>query len=104
MKKKLIDALVFFRLVNGDGCISLSNIAVIVILAKMSTMPGIDLSSAAALLTALAAYNFKRYTVAKAKKVVSSAPDFAGDLADIRSELNKIKLAVGFNSGQSRSS
>ena len=100
MKKKLIDALVFFRLVNGDGCISLSNIAVIVILAKMSTMPGVDLSAAAALLTALAAYNFKRYTVAKVKKVVASAPDLSGDLAEIKSELNKLKLVAGFNSGQ----
>lgn len=57
----IMRALVFIRLVNGDNNVSISNIAVICMLVKMMLQPAFDLASAAALLTVMGNYSYKRY-------------------------------------------
>lgn len=57
----LLRTLVFVRIVNGDNNLSISNLAVMLMLAKMMLQPSIDLASAAALLTVIGGYNFKKW-------------------------------------------
>lgn len=67
MKQRILDALVFLRLVNGDGCLSLSNITVIVALVKLATAREVDFATVGALLTVIGGYNFKRYLNARSE-------------------------------------
>lgn len=94
----------FFRLLDGDKKLSLTNIAVFVILVKICFMTNFDLSGAAALLTALGAYNFKRYFTRKSAPIAAAGGASELDLAEIRNDVNKIKLAMGFGHGKADSS
>lgn len=51
----------FFRLLDENAQLSLTNIAVIIVLVKVSLSPKIDAATISALLSVISAYQFKRY-------------------------------------------
>lgn len=87
--EKFKELLGFLRIINGDGAISLTNIAVGVIIVKLALAPALDFGACATLLTVLMGYNFKRWHVSKK----DAAPN---ELATIKSDINKLKMRAGF--------
>lgn len=83
----------FLRLIDEDGVLSLTNIAVIIVLAKLALLANCDLSSAAALLTVLGGYHFKSWH--NARKPKPSTEQDKEAIAILQSEMSKIKLVVG---------
>jgi hypothetical protein len=61
LKDKLIGILAFFRLLDENKQISLTNLAVIIVLIKMWDLKELDLTAASTLLGVIGAYQFKRY-------------------------------------------
>lgn len=83
--KRLFPVLAFFRLLDAEGQLSLTNIAFMVILGKIATAPTLDWASLAALLVAIGNYSFTRYT--KAKKT-SSQKSAVEELSEKLQELS----------------
>ena len=100
MKQFILKALAFLRIIEGEGSLSLSNVAVIIVVVKMALSHSLDLSSAAALLTVLSGYNFKRYI--NSKKVIAPAKLPEDEVAGLKAEINKLKLRMGFIPGADR--
>ena len=61
MKYKIIKGLAFLRLLDENAQLSLTNIAVIIVLFHMAFAPTLSLTEASTLLGVLGAYQFKRY-------------------------------------------
>lgn len=78
----------FFRVLDENAQLSITNLAVLAVVVKMILAPALDLSAAAALLTVLASYRMKSYH--------ARGNQAADDLKNIRSDLNKVKLKLGF--------
>lgn len=94
---KLIKFANFCRLLDENGLLSLTNIAVILILIKIALSKSCDIGSMAMLLTALSGYNLKRYMKTKEPKRLPE-----DDINDIKSQLNSIKMKMGLNEGRLR--
>ena len=90
MKNKVLKTLAFFRLLDEAGQLSITNIAVILVLIKLGLTKTVDLGSAATLLTVISSYHFKRYL---GGLVQDPAPK--DEVNDLRSQLNQIKLKLG---------
>lgn len=84
----------FFRLIDEHGLLSLTNVAVFIILVKLCLEPTIDLAGAAALLTVLGGYHFKSWHNARKPKPSDLDKD---QLAVLQAEVSKIKLVVGMS-------
>lgn len=89
MKDKALNVLNFCRLIDEHGTLSLTNIAVIIVLGKVAIAPTTDLEGMAALLTAISAYNFKRWLSSRAK------PAGVDRLKELEEKLNRIAFAAG---------
>jgi hypothetical protein len=87
--------LVFLRLVDETGYLSLTNIAVILVLVKLMLVQAVNFSEMATLLTVISAYSFKRYTRKHDAKPIQLQDGIMKDLAELRSDVNKLKLATG---------
>lgn len=95
MYKFWTHVLSFFRLIDENRQLSLTNIAVIIVLVKLALMKNIDLNSVSVLLTTLGAYNFKRYLGNSKKDSPIAAP--GKEVSVLMDEINKIKLKMGFS-------
>jgi len=96
MIAKIKKYLSFFRFLDENGQLSLTNMAVMIVLWKMICCIQFDLSSAAVLLTTLSAYNFKRYLgMQKKEETLVAAP--SKEIMTIMDEISKIKLKLGFS-------
>lgn len=87
----------FFRLLDENGLLSLTNVAVMLVLVKIAIAKTCDISSMTMLLTALSGYNLKRYMKTKESKRLPE-----DDINDIKSQLNSIKMKMGLNEGRLR--
>jgi len=69
-KEPFIKAAAFLRLLDEHGQLSLTNLAVGIVLVKLANAVELDFTAIAALLTVLGTYTFKRYNYQKADKDV----------------------------------
>jgi len=100
VRSKILKTLDFLRLLDENATLSLSNIAVIIVLIKLALTPSLDYAAIALLLGTLSAYNFKRWTQ-RSKRVAEvlipdNLKDIDSELIDIKSEIVRLKLASGF--------
>lgn len=94
--KKFLD---FFRFLDENGTLSLSNIAVMVILVKLAIAPVLDFTEVAALLGVLSTYSFKRYTQRKAAiRDEKLAKDLEAWQHKVQSQVDRVTMAVGITS------
>lgn len=101
METKIRYWLNFFRILDENGDVSLTNIAVIVVIIKMAVAPALDMAAVAGILTVLSSYSFKRYTQRKhrnEKRKVDLAD--VETLAKLQSEVNRIKVAQGWKANE----
>lgn len=62
IKRNILNSLIFLRIVdNHDQMISISNIALIIVLVKLTMAPQANLTDTGTLLIALANYSYKKY-------------------------------------------
>lgn len=61
LKQYFIDFLVFTRFINGDGNLSITNIAVIIVLYKLACTPSTSITDCGALFLSLSHYGWKKY-------------------------------------------
>lgn len=91
---RFLTILTFFRLVDEQKQLSISNIAVMLLLGKIMLDPTLNLSGVAAILTALSAYNYKRY-------LSSVKPNTQLDkLEELDEKVSRIEFKVGMRSEQ----
>jgi len=83
----------FFRLIDENGLLSLTNIAVIVVIAKLSMAQQLDFSAVAALLTAIGGYSFKRF-VNKDKPTQAKLDEKR--IQEIEEKVGQMQLVLGF--------
>jgi hypothetical protein len=83
----------FLRIVDENALLSLTNIAVIVVLVKLAIAQDLDFEAVAALLAVLSGYGYKRF-VNKDKKPQATVDE--GKIAELEDKLNRVSFAVGF--------
>lgn len=100
MNDKILKRLDFLRLIDETGALSLTNITMMILMVRMAILPTLSLVDAAAVLTIMTSYSFKRfyqrkqrYTVQNNFKAAVTAPSNTEFLA-MQEELNRIKNAV----------
>jgi hypothetical protein len=89
----------FLSLLDSEGRLSLTNVAMYVILVKLAIAPNPGLADIGALLLALANYAHKRYVVSQTPdEVVPSAtpPLDTKQIDDLTSKVNAMALKLGF--------
>ena len=101
MKARILKALDFLRLLDEAGCLSLTNIAVMVVLVKVAMSQFPSFAELAALLTVLSTYTFKRYTQRKHRYSKEPKIEIAANLDRVKldamsNDLERLKLAAGF--------
>lgn len=94
---RLKSILAFFRLLNEEGQLSVTNIVVIALLVKVLASSQCDLGSIAALIGAVGAYHFDKFTSLRkqAKGALPQSPQSLLELDELRGEVNKLKLTMG---------
>lgn len=92
----LIKILAFFRILDENKQLSLTNLAVILVLIKMTCCMTFTLESASILLTTLGAYNFKRYLAKDKPAMISLADESLMELQQLKDDVSKLKLTIGF--------
>lgn len=102
MNARLIKTLDWLRLTDETGALSLTNIAMVVVLTKFAVNPACDMTSAVSLITVMAGYSFKRFTQRKQRyhaqnsfKEAVLAPVGLEEMAQLRKELDQLRLAQG---------
>ena len=99
MNQRLLKTLNFVKLLDETGSLSLSNVAMMVVLIKLALAPEMSLAEAAILLPVIGNYAFKGYHLRHARatnlKVTESA---AEALMVLASDVEKLKLASGLRS------
>jgi hypothetical protein len=96
MHPKILSALNFVRLIDENGTMSISNIAVLVVLTKVAIEPHLDFATIAGLLTVVGNYSFKSYT-RRSKPTLVVAPTMDSAIFDgVKADVERIKLAMGF--------
>lgn len=92
MKALLIRIANFLRLIDETGNLSITNIAVMIVVVKMALCVTCSMADFAALLTVLVSYHFKRYiNTQKPLKLPEK------DLEELKGQINSIKLKLGLN-------
>lgn len=98
----ILEAAAFVRLLDENKQLSLTNVAVIIVLCKIAFEPSLDYTAVAALLGVISSYSFKRYIQRKHKKdssIVSTKGNV--ELEKLRSDLNKVMLKQGLTPNDS---
>lgn len=96
--------LTFFNMTDREGNLSITNIAMIVLIAKIALAPAVSIAEVAAFFIALLNYSHKRYEASKAAnaEVVTidesraAVSEMATKLTEIESKVTGILLATGF--------
>lgn len=98
MKSQVAKVLSFLRLTNGDGKLSLTNIAVVVVLIKVAFASEPSIAQMATLLTVISAYNFKRWHASRSVKadLADVQQTLSEELSTLRSDIDKLKVAREF--------
>lgn len=104
----------FFRVIDGYGRLSLTNIAVIVVLYKLGTSPSTNITEVGTLFIAMATYAFKKREEPASSRqekfgevaerasndvarLTASHMDLEKMVSEVRDQVAKVGLAVGFN-------
>jgi len=89
----------FFRLVNGDNNLSLTNIACIIILFKLALIPQYGLEDLGVLFVVLLNYSAKKViTKDKKQEEVQEATDYTkmkDDIKDLKDKISSVAIATG---------
>jgi hypothetical protein len=87
----------FLRLLDENAQLSLTNIAVMIILVKVALAPTLNFAEVATLLGVLSGYSFKRFVQRKTDKVqpLDIPAELRAKLSAMRSELDGVKLTLG---------
>lgn len=101
MKAKLLKALDFVRLLDETGNLSLTNIAVMVVLVKVAMSSFVSPAELGALLTVISSYSFKRYNQRRHRYSKEPKIDVVQNLDKVKldgmyNDLERLKLAAGF--------
>lgn len=83
----------FLRILDENALLSLTNIAVIVVLVKLAVADYLDFEAVAALLAVLSGYSYKRFVNKDRKPVENNAEN---RLSEIEDKLSRVAMAVGF--------
>lgn len=83
----LKDLAVFLRLVDEQGRLSITNLTIYLMLAKILSAPQVAVPELAAFVTSLASYQVKRFI----NGYVSNEPN---ELADLKEQLSKLQTTV----------
>lgn len=86
MVKKIIKSLKFLNLIDREGNLSISNIAVIIVLVKLTLSPVLSIVDAGMLLVTLMNYAHKRHSVSKSIKIDDN---YKNEITTQISELSK---------------
>ena len=85
----------FLRLIDENNQMSITNIAVMVVIYKVGTAHQVDLYDAGIILIALLNYSYKRYMKLKEVKEIKHIEDEGGDLTNqIKDEIKGLKDKV----------
>ena len=103
MVKKIARSLKFLNLLDKDSNLSISNIAVIIVLVKLAFTPSLSLIDAGTLLVTLMNYAHKRHSTAKTVKqsnefeqsTINKLKEFESKLSDTESNVAAAMLKVG---------
>lgn len=101
MKTKLLKIADFLRLIDETGNLSLTNIAVIVVICQLFVSKIVSFTDVAALLTVLSSYTFKRYIQRRNRYSKEPKIEIAQSLDHVKldsmfNDLERLKLASGF--------
>lgn len=88
---KVYKILNFFRLLDENRLLSITNIAVVIVLVKVAITPNPDVEALAALVAAIGAYNFKRWASLKAPPKLPEQK-----VKELEDKINSIAVAAGF--------
>jgi len=89
---RLFKVLDWFRLLDEDGVLSLSNLAVIVMLVKIAMLKTFSMSDAALLLPVMGNYTYKRYRQHKtSEKQMIESP---ANVSVINDRINRIEMIM----------
>ena len=88
-------ALDWLNITDISGRLSISNVVVYAILTKIAINPHISLADGAIFGLALLNYAYKRYVVSKEPKMMEVTAEAEREIALLRDDVNKIKLARG---------
>jgi hypothetical protein len=92
-KEPFIKAAAFLRLLDEHGQLSLTNLAVGIVLVKIATAVELDFTAISALLTVLGTYTFKRYNYQRADKEIAQKDTNLEDRIKVLEEkIEEIKL------------
>ena len=105
MSSKFKAILTFFNLLDADGHISITNLAVWITLIKLLISPSASLTEAGSLLIALSSYAHKRYVNNKAKaqetdvqaQINSAIEGTTQQLTTLEGKVSAIALQVGIS-------
>lgn len=82
----------FLNLLDNEGNLSITNVAVYVALIKMILIPGGTLEDAGILFTTLASYGYKKHLINQStESVVKNDNSLAVELERLKTELDKVK-------------
>lgn len=96
MRAKLLKFLDFFRLLDEDGVLSLTNIAVIIVLVKLAIEPSLDYTAVGALLTVIGSYTFKRYTQRRKNAETVIPEDIPKAIEELKAKVTQLQIKEGF--------
>lgn len=85
----------FLNLLDAQGKLSITNVAVIVCLLKLAFAPAASITEAGTLLVALANYAHKRYTNATPEAPDKGAEELQKQLDEMQSTVSNLALKAG---------
>lgn len=88
----MIQALKWLNLLDFEGKLSITNVAVYIALVKLATAPTVNTTEAGALLIALANYSYKKHLISKQEsQSASEKEDISKTIADVKAEVAQVK-------------
>jgi len=95
--RKIRKFLGFLRLLDENAQLSITNIAVIIVMTKVAMTPLLNFAQVATLLGVISTYSFKRFVQRKApkKEKVSIVEKLMEDLTLVKGDIDKIKIGIG---------
>jgi hypothetical protein len=93
----------WLNLLDYEGKLSITNVAVYIALAKLATAPVINITEAGTLLVALLSYSYKKHLIAKQGQQIASKDDdlnktideVKAEIAQVKSTTSALALSIG---------